>query len=259
MRLQGRIAIVSGVGPGLGRAIALGLAREGAWVVLAARNRTALQEVAEEVEGRGGRALVVPTDITVDRDVDALMSQTTEVCGGLDILVNNAFVQPPLETLEATEPATWEQALAVNVLGSVRVTRAAIPLLRARAGGSVVFINSMSARRTRPRFGVYSATKAALLSTARTFALELGRDGIRVNSVVPGYIWGPSLKWWFEHRAERRGVDPADIYDEVASETALHHLPTPEEVADSVIFLASDDARAVTGQTLDVNGGHWFS
>ena len=119
----------------------------------------------------------------------------------------------------------------------------------------MVFTASMSARRVRRRFGVYSATKAALLTTMQHYANELGRDGIRCNAIVPGYIWGPNLEAWFAYQAQQRGVDPEVVYDEVASETALHHLPTSEEVADAAVFLASDLSRAITGVGLDVNAG----
>ena len=253
-----RVAVISGVGPGLGRSIALKLAADGAACVLAARREQQLDEVAEEVRELGGQALVVPTDITDDAQVDRLIATTLEELGRVDVLVNNAFVQPPLDRLEDASLEDWEQAFAINVFGTVRVTRAAIPALRAGSGGNVVIINSMSARRTRERFGIYSAAKSALLSTARTLALELGPDGIRVNSVVPGYVWGPNLEAWFTYRASKRGVPIDDVYAEVASGTALHHLPTADEVADSVVFLASERAAAITGQTIDVNAGHWF-
>ncbi len=116
----------------------------------------------------------------------------------------------------------------------------------------------MSARKIDPEFGAYAATKAAILSTVRHLAVELGGDGIRVNSVIPGYIWGDSVEWYFKWLAEQKGITPEEQYDEVASETALHHLPTSAEIADSVLFFASPLSRVVTGQTLDVNGGHWF-
>lgn len=253
-----RVAIVSGVGTGLGRSIALALARDGVTCVLAARREDELEKVADEIRGLPRDVLIVPTDITDDDQVTALVDRTVATFGRLDVVVNNAFVQPPLETLEAAEIATWEDAFEVNVFGSVRVTKAAIPALRQDGGGNVVFVSSMSARRIRERFGVYAAAKSALLSAARTFALELGPGGIRVNSVVPGYVWGPNLEAWFTYQAQRRGVGVDDVYAEVAAENALNHLPTADEVADSVVFLASDRARAITGQTVDVNAGHWF-
>ena len=258
MLLEDRVAIVSGIGPGLGRAIALALAREGASLVLGARTEDNLAKVATEIEALDRPVAYVPTDVTDEDQCAALAQAAVDRFGRLDVLVNNAFMQPPLEpTMEATSD-TWRTAMEVNVIGSVQMTKAAAPHLREGAHGAVVFVNSMSARRVRERFGVYSATKSALLTAARHLAKELGPDGVRVNSVVPGYIWGPSLEWWFGYQAEQRGVTTQDVYDEVAAGTCLHHLPTSEEVADAVVFLASDLARAITGQSLDVNGGHWF-
>lgn len=258
MLLHERIAIVSGSGPGLGRDIALAFAREGADVVLAARSPDRLEAIAEEVRARGRRALAVPTDITDPQQCKHLAEATVAEFGRIDVLVNNAFVQPAIERLEDADAKTWQTTFKVNVFGAVEMTKAVLPAMRARQRGSIVFVNSMSSRRVHEGFGVYSASKAALMTTAQHFANELGQDGIRVNSVVPGYIYGPSVQWWFQHQATERGVEPQQVYDEVASETALRHLPTPEEIADSVVYLASDLSRAVTGQAVDVNGGHWF-
>ncbi len=258
MLLQDRVAVVSGVGPGMGRALALACARHGADVVLAARSEARLREVADEVTALGRRATVAPTDVTDPEAARALANLAVDAHGHVDVLVNNAFVQPPLEHLLEASAATWQQAFDVNLLGAVHVTNALAPHMQAAGRGSIVFIASMSARRVRRRFAVYSATKAALLTTMQHYANELGRDGIRANAVVPGYIWGPNLEAWFAWQAKQRGVDPQVVYDEVASETALHHLPTCEEVADAAVFLASDMARAITGASLDVNAGTWF-
>jgi NAD(P)-dependent dehydrogenase (short-subunit alcohol dehydrogenase family) len=258
MMLSDRVAIVSGVGPGLGREIALALAREGADVVLGARTRQRLDEVAREIEDLGGRAAWAICDVTSEADCARLVATAQETFGRLDVLVTNAFLQPPLESLEDAELDTWRQAFEVNLFGTVRMTTAAAPLMREHGGGSVVFIGSMSARRIRRNFGVYAATKSALITTAQTFARELGPDGIRVNTVLPGYIWGPSLQWWFGHLAQQQGRTRDEVYEEVAAETALRHLPTPEEIAGAVVFFASPMSRVVTGQTLDVNAGHWF-
>jgi NAD(P)-dependent dehydrogenase (short-subunit alcohol dehydrogenase family) len=140
----------------------------------------------------------------------------------------------------------------------VQMTQAVVPAMKERKAGAIVFVSSMSARRHQPGLGAYSATKAALLSLVVTLAQELGPDGIRVNSVVPGYVWGPSLKWYFRKLARERGVDAQAIYDEVAAETSLRRIPDSAEIADAILFLASDLARGITGQALDVNGGHWF-
>jgi NAD(P)-dependent dehydrogenase (short-subunit alcohol dehydrogenase family) len=242
----------------MGRDISLACAREGADIVLAARSAGKLEAVASEVEALGRRALCVPTDITDEDQCVALADAAQEKFGRLDVLVNNAFIQPPFETIEDNDMKAWHKGFEVNVFGSIQMTKAVIPHMKANGGGSVVFINSMSARRIQKEFGVYSASKSALLTAAKTLALELGEYQIRVNSVVPGYIWGDSVEWYFRFLAEQEGVSPEEKYDQVASETALHHLPTSAEIADAVVFFASDLSRVVTGQALDVNGGHWF-
>jgi NAD(P)-dependent dehydrogenase (short-subunit alcohol dehydrogenase family) len=257
--MRDRVALVSGVGPGLGRDIALALAREGADVVLGARTAERLKAVAAEVEAMDRRAVFAPTDITVEDDCHALADLARDEFGRLDVLVNNAFVQPPFETLEEASIETWQQSFDVNLLGQVRMTKAVLPLMKQQRRGSIVFVSSMSARRMRRNFGIYSAAKSALLTTARMFAVELGGHGIRVNSILPGYIWGPSVERYFQHLARRRGITPEAVYEDVASETCLGRLPTSAEVADSVLYLASDLSRAVTGHALDVNAGHWLA
>jgi NAD(P)-dependent dehydrogenase (short-subunit alcohol dehydrogenase family) len=258
MLLDDRVAIVSGIGPGMGRDISMALAREGAHIVMGARTESKLAEVAAEVEALGRKVVYAPTDITVEGDCGRLAEAAQNAFGRIDILVNNAFIQPPFETIEDNSMETWQTAFDINVFGSVRMTKAVIPYMKERRSGSIIFINSMSSRRVRKYFGPYSATKSALITTARILAKELGEYGIRVNSVVPGYIWGPSVEWFFEQQAQQRAMTPQEVYDEVASETCLHHLPTSAEIADTVLFFASDLSRVVTGQALDVNAGHWF-
>ena len=259
MLLEDRVAIVSGIGPGMGRDISLAFAREGAHVVMGARTEERLIEVASEIEALGRKAVWRRTDITSADDCTALAEAAASAFGRIDVLVNNAFVQPPLQTIERAESDTWRSAFEVNVIGSVQMTKACLPAMKARGKGSVVFIGSMSARRIQRSFGIYAATKTALISTAQTLAREHGRDGIRVNTVLPGYIWGPSLQWFFGYLAEKQGRTPEDVYAEIAGETCLNHIPTSEEIADAVVFFASDLSRVVTGQSLDVNAGHWFA
>ena len=259
MLLRDRVAIVSGIGPGMGRDMALTFAREGAHLVLGARTEERLAEVAAEVEALGAKVVWSRCDIKSTEDCQALAATALETFGRVDVLVNNAFVQPPLETLEDAELDTWREAFEVNLLGSVRMTRAVIAPMKAQKSGSVIFIGSMSARRIRRKFGVYAAMKAGLMATAQTLARELGPEGVRVNTVLPGYIWGPSLEWFFGHLAQKQGRTPQDVYDEIAAETCLQRIPTSAEIADAVLFFASDLSRVVTGQSLDVNAGHWFA
>jgi NAD(P)-dependent dehydrogenase (short-subunit alcohol dehydrogenase family) len=258
MLLENRVAIVSGIGPGMGRDVSLALARAGADIVLAARGADKLAAVAAEVRALGRRALEVPTDIASNDDCVALVAAAAKAFGRIDVLVNNAF-KGGLEPLFAdADLAAWRQIFDVNVFGSLQLTQAVIPHMRKQAGGSIVFINSMSMRVIEPRFAAYASSKGALMIAAQSLARELGPEKIRVNSVVPGYIWGAALEGYFKMLAKQQGVTPDEVYTEIASRTALRHIPTSEEIADAVLFFASDLSRAVTGQALDVNGGHHF-
>jgi len=259
--VNGKVAIVSGVGPGLGDAIAAVLAARGASTVLVARNAEHLAETAERLNGLGGHAVAAPADITDPEQCRAAVATAVREFGGVDILVNNAVRYAPYDPIADSKLDDWRAVFDVNVFGTLAMCQASVPAMRARGGGSIVIINSQVVRTyyplQRPQ-GPYAASKGALLATAMHMAGELGADGIRVNSVVPGWIWGPRVKARFERDAATRGVAPQLVYDEVASRTALHLIPRPEDVANAVLFFASDLSGAVTGQSLDVNGGESF-
>lgn len=254
--VDGKVAIVSGVGPGLGQAIARAMAREGASVALAARNEAYLKEVASELD----RAVAIPTDITDAEACQRLVDRTVEEFGRLDVVANSAFQPGDIgKTFERSDLGRWRNLFEVNTFGALQVTQAAIPHLRSSGNGAVVFVNSMVIRKTGaiPEGG-YAATKGALFAAARVMAHELGPDNIRVNSVVPGWMWGPNVQFYVEYTAKKRDVPNEAIIAEIASNMALKRIPTVEEVAEAVVFLASDRASAITGQTLDVNGGEYF-
>jgi NAD(P)-dependent dehydrogenase (short-subunit alcohol dehydrogenase family) len=254
--LAGTVVVVSGVGPGLGRSIALQSARAGADVVLAARTASRLDEVGKEVTALGRRAVTIPTDITDTESAAHLAQAAVDAFGRVDALVNNAFAIPPMTSLADADLAAIQAAFDTNVIATLRLTRLFTAALAAQRG-SVVMINSAVLRHSRLPFGGYKMAKSALLALAQSLATELGPQGIRVNSVAPGYIWAGSLKWYFGYLAEQRGVDRQVIYDETAATTDLRALPEPDEVADAVVFLASSMARAITGQCLDVNSGEY--
>jgi NAD(P)-dependent dehydrogenase (short-subunit alcohol dehydrogenase family) len=257
--LAGRTAIVSGIGPGLGREIALLFAREGCDLALGARNTAFLESVAKDVRALGRRALAVPTDIARPEDCAALAARAHQELGGVDILVNNAYHPGTYELFEYSDLEHWREPLEVNLLGSLRLTQAVVPLLKRRGGGAIVFVNSMIVREVLPTMASYAASKAGLLAAAQGLARELGAHKIRVNSVLPGYIWGPALEGYFASQAAARGVAPQVLYDEVAAKLALGKIPSSEEIAGAVLFLACDLACAITGQSLDVNGGQVFA
>jgi NAD(P)-dependent dehydrogenase (short-subunit alcohol dehydrogenase family) len=254
--LRDKVVVVCGVGRGLGRAIAVQSARAGADVVLAARTEACAKEVAAEVTAMGRRAVTAVTDVTDDELAAGLPAVALEAFGRVDTLVNNAFAIPPMTGLADAGLDAVRAGFETDVLGALRMTRLFTPALTA-SRGSVVMINSAVLRHSRLPFGPYKMAKSALLGMARSLATELGPQGIRVNTVAPGYIWAGSLKWYFGELARQRGVTAAQVYDETAAGIDLRRLPEPDEVADAVVFLASDLARAITGQCLDVNCGEF--
>ena len=256
--LVGKVAVITGVGPGLGRAIALALAREGAAVALTARNEERLGQIAADVEAAGGRALPVPANV-VDADDCARVAATAAAeLGGIDIVVNSAFRGDPGVPFESADLVKWRKVFEVNLWGALQLTQACVPALAARGGGSVVMVASMSARKIRPNEGSYAASKGALLIATRSLAAELGPQQIRVNAVVPGWIWGPNVGVYVDWQVQERGITREEAIAEITAEIPLGEIPPQEDVAESVLFFASPMARMVTGQALDVNGGEWF-
>ena len=254
--LQGKVVVVSGVGPGLGRSIAVRCALAGADIVLAARTEARLREVAAEITEHGRKAVTVTTDITDEESAARLAETALEEFGRVDTLVNNAFAIPPLTDLADADFDQIRASIETNVLAALRLTNLFTPALIA-SHGSVVMINSAVLRHSRRPYGAYKMTKTALLSIAQSLSTELGPQGVRVNTVAPGYIWADSLKAYFDFLARERGVSPQQVYDETAADIDLRKLSEPDEIADAVVFLASDMARAITGHCLDVNGGEF--
>lgn len=254
--LRGTVVVISGVGPGLGRTLAVRCAEHGADVVLAARTRDRLEAVAAEVTSLGRRALAVPADITDDASAAHLVETAVAEFGRIDTLVNNAFSVPSMKPLARTDFQQIRDSVELTVLGSLRLTQLCADAL-AETNGSVVDINSMVLRHSQERYGSYKLAKSALLAVSQSLATELGPRGIRVNSVAPGYIWGPTLQGYFEHQAAKYGTTVEQIYEHTASSSDLLRLPTAPEVADAVIYLASPMASAITGQCLDVNCGEY--
>jgi NAD(P)-dependent dehydrogenase (short-subunit alcohol dehydrogenase family) len=198
----------------------------------------------------------VPTDITDGAAAAELVRAAIDEFGRVDALVHNAFVMPPMRDLAKVDLDQVRACFETNVFAALRLTRLLAPTLVA-ARGSVVMVNSAVLRHSRRTFGAYKMTKTALLALAQSLSTELGPQGVRVNSVAPGYIWADQLRGYFDHLAARRGVPARQVYDEVAATIDLRRLPEPDEIADAIVFLACDLARGVTGQCLDVNGGEF--
>jgi len=254
--LDDKVVVVAGVGPGLGRSIAIQCAKAGADVVLASRTESRLADVADEIAQLGRRTLQVGTDINSEESAQHLVDTTLTEWGRVDALVNNAFAIPPLGPLQTVDFERVRAGFETNVLGALRLTRLFVPAL-AGSHGTVVMINSSVLRHSSMPYGAYKMAKSALLALAQALSTELGPQGIRVNSVAPGYIWADTLQGYFAHLANRRGVEPQVVHDETAAQTDLRRLPDPDAIADAVVFMASYLARDISGHCLDVNCGEF--
>jgi NAD(P)-dependent dehydrogenase (short-subunit alcohol dehydrogenase family) len=254
--LVNKVVVISGVGPALGTTLARRCAEAGADLVLAARTAERLTEVADEVRALGRRALAVSTDITDDEQVANLVTRSLEEYGKVDVLINNAFRVPSMKPLADTTFAHIRDAIELTVLGALRISQGFTSAL-AESKGSVVNVNSMVIRHSQPKYGAYKMAKAALLAMSHSLSTELGAQGIRVNTVAPGYIWGGTLQSYFTHQAGKFGTTVEEIYNAAAAGSDLKRLPTEDEVASAILFLASDLASGITGATLDVNCGEY--
>ena len=258
MLLKDKVAIVSGVGPGLGKEIAVAFAREGADLVLGARTESYLAEVQAEIEGLGRRARYAPTDITDQAQCDRLVQTARDEFGRVDVLVHNAFAPDVFQLFEDVDLAAWRHIVDVNLFGSLQLTKSVIPVMKDQGGGSIVFVNSMIVRKILPLQGGYATSKGALMTAAQVLAKELGPHHIRVNSIVPGWMDGPNVRGYFAMMEQQTGKAVQDSYDEIAAEIALGIIPTDDDCANAAVFFASDLSSVITGQALDVNGGEVF-
>jgi NAD(P)-dependent dehydrogenase (short-subunit alcohol dehydrogenase family) len=249
--------IIAGVGPGLGRETALVASREGANVVLGARTESTLKSVADEVDPSGARVAYAVTDVTQEADCQRLVATAVDRFGQVDAVVNCAALDTLFGGLEsAGDFEQWRATFDVNLFGSLLMTRAALPELRARAG-AVVFVSSQTQYHPPPavlQMG-YAASKSALTGAMRHLANEVGADGVRVNEIAPGWMWGPPVEGYVNMMSQQRGVAPEVVAGEITAHMPLKRMATDGEVAETVVFFASPRAGGVTGQTLLVNAG----
>lgn len=246
-RLQGRIALITGGGTGIGRAIAELFAREGASVVLSGRRAEPLQETVHQIRRDGGVATFARGDVTRADRVEMLVQAAIYNFGGLDILVNNAGFRASGTILD-TDERRWDRVLGTNLKGPYLVSRLAVPAMRQRGGGSIVNIASSSGLTGVRGAAAYSAAKGGLVSLTRSMALDLAADRIRVNAVCPGAVDSPSSR-----EAPEGGGEP--ILAEAARLAPLGRAGTPEDVARLVLYLASEESGWVTGAVIPVDGG----
>ncbi len=246
MKLEGKVAVVTGGGTGIGRSIAIEFARAGADVVIASRRKEILEQVASEIETLGRNSLAVQTDVSHKADVEKLFQETTTRFKTVDILVNCASVGDVREQIIDLQEEDWDRAMDINVKGYFLCSQAAGKILAEKKSGAVVNIASVSAVRPRTNGGMYNITKAAEVMLTLVLAKQLAAFNIRVNAIAPGFVKTDMTKelWSDPERLER-----------VENRIPLGHLGEPEDIAKTALFLASDDAKHITGHTVVIDGG----
>jgi NAD(P)-dependent dehydrogenase (short-subunit alcohol dehydrogenase family) len=253
--LEGKVVVVSGVGPGLGREIAAAALRDGARVVIGARSTEKLEKAAAELDPSGERVAAQPTDITDPKDCVRLAQTAADRFGGLDAVVQVAAFETAASQLDNTPEKVWLNSFGTNVVGASYMVQAAAPLLKRQGGGSIVLIGTQSMWLPQLPQLAYASSKGALLSAMYYMAKELGPDKIRVNMVVPTWMWGPPVQMYAKWQAAERKVSEQEIIDEITANMPLGEIPSDDDVAESVIFFCSDRSRMITGQSLMVNAG----
>ena len=257
MILEGKTVVVSGVGPGLGREIAVAAARDGANVVIGARTESNLEKAAAEIDPSGERVAWAVTDITEPEHCRRLATTAAERFGRVDALVNCAALDAVFGGIENANWDEWRGAVEINLFGTMQMTEAAIPYMK-DGGGSIVFIGSQAMFWSQVPQAAYAASKAALVGAIAHLARELGPYRIRVNTVVPSWMWGPPVEAYVNMTAQAQGVEPKTIIDGITQQMPLGEIPSDGDVAEVVVFFASDRARMITGQALLVNAGEYI-
>lgn len=255
MILEGKTVLITGVGPGLGGEVARCAVRDGANVMLAARTKEKLEATAAELDPDGKRVAAQPTDITDAAQCEALVKATVDRFGSLDALVNVAAYDTAFGDTFSTEAQVWRDVMEVNVVALATLVKAAASEMKTRGGGSIVLIGSQSSELPGPPQIAYGASKGALMTAMKFFASDLGPHKIRVNTVIPTWMWGPPVEMYVKGSAKSRGISEDEVVAEITANMPLGEIPKDDDVAEAVVFFCSDRARTITGQSLLVNAG----
>ena len=256
MKLAGRIALVTGAAKGMGAEICAALAREGADLALAAREAPPLEALAAEITGLGRRVVVAACDVTDEAAVAAMVALVQSAFGRIDVLVNAAGVTGPIETpVQHIRLDDFRAVLESNIVGTFLPIKHVLPGMIERRYGKIVNISGTSGLRGYKYRAAYSSSKWALRGLTRTVAIEAGPHNVNVNALHPGIVAGPRMDRLCREKAARRGWTPERVYQEYVDEMALRRVTTARDIANAVVFLASDDSANMTGQSVTVDGG----
>ena len=259
MLLSGRVAIVTGGGRGIGRAIALRFAAEGAAVLVSARTEADVKGVADEIIARGGKSAWLAGDVSREAECAAIVAETEKRFGPVSVLVNNAGVYGPVKPIEEITPEEWDGVMATNLRGAFLMTRQVLPGMYARKSGAIVNISSVAAKAAFSWGSPYTTSKAGLLGLTRVAAAEAARRGVRVNAICAGPVIETEMwKSLCNSLAERRHIAPDEQLKQSLNGLLQGRGLKEEEIAAVAAFLASEEASAITGQSINVDGGAAF-
>jgi 3-oxoacyl-[acyl-carrier protein] reductase len=257
--LKEKVILVTGASKGIGKAIAVAFAAEGSNVVLNARHQQELEQVAQEIQRRGGNALALAADVTNASEIQRLVQQAIAPFGTIHVLVNNAGGADVFASFEELSDEDWINVFNLNVLSTVRLTRAILPSMQQQKWGRIINISSESGTQPDPFGPHYNAAKAAVTNLTKSLSKAYARDGILVNTVSPGIIRTPQLEQLLAAQAKKRGITPQEAEQIFLRQNRPHielgRPGTPEEVASAVVFLASEAASFINGTNLRVDGG----
>jgi NAD(P)-dependent dehydrogenase (short-subunit alcohol dehydrogenase family) len=248
--MSGKTILISGAASGIGRSIAEAFIADGAQVHICDASSNTIAEFLEA----NPSATATHADVSSTADVDRVFADFSEQYGELDILINNAGISGPSAAVEDVATDAWDQCLAVNLSGAFYMTKHAVPLLKRAGGGSIINMSSSAGLFGTPMRSPYAASKWGLIGLTKTWAMELGPHNIRVNAVCPGCVSGPRIDGVIDRDARERGVSPEEIRDVYQRQSSMRTFVSPEEITDTVLFLASEKAGKISGQAMSVDG-----
>lgn len=256
MKIEGKVSIITGGGQGIGRAIALRFAEEGAAVTVAGRTKENLERVADEVRRGGGRALVSVTDVSDEQMVERMVAATISEFGAIDILVNNSGIAGPTAPITEIRREEWDETMAVNLTGAFLCAKHALPHMIERRSGRIINITSVAGLRAYALRSPYATSKWAMIGLTKTLAEEAGRYNIAVNAIAPGPVSGPRIESVIRNRANAMGRSFEEVEREYVEPIALKRMVEEADIAAMALFLASDEGGNITGETITISGGY---
>lgn len=256
MKLKDKVAIITGGGTGIGKAISFAFANEGAALVIAARNLPRLEEVAKEIKSKGSKAKAIQTDISDHEQVKRMVAQTIEEFGQIDILVNNAamgtFNNADVADMDLDD---WYESLAINLTGTMLCSKEVLKYMIPRRSGNIVNVSSVAGISGVPKESPYAASKWGVIGFTETLAIEVGKHNIRVNCISPGATRTQEFEDWVKGSAKSVGISYEEVMRKLTDNNALKRIAKPSEIAACIVFLASDDSSAMTGHNLVASCG----